>query len=87
MIRDTKEIEQDKINEKLSYEAIDVINSMNDDEYNDALSKAVDYWCSLSDVREGLKHALLLTINDQLFNHADDLDTEQLQKLLTILKN
>jgi hypothetical protein len=33
-----------------------------EDEDNTTLERAVDYYCNMSDIREGYKHALILTL-------------------------
>lgn len=57
-----------------------------DDRNLPVLTQAVDYFCSTYDKCEGLKHALLLTMDDQLDNHADEQDVEDFEKILNILR-
>ncbi len=68
----------------------EIINALekefDDDEYNETLEKAMNYYCSLWDIREGYKHAIILTLADQYQNHEGEQDPNDLVKLKEILK-
>ena len=58
----------------------------NDDETMEKLEKAMEYFCSNWDIAEGFKHAILLTIHDQVNHHLDEQNPEEFQELLNLLK-
>jgi len=58
---------------------------MQDDSDNDKLERAAEYYCSMWDKREGLKHALELTLRDQYENHAGEQADDDLVELIKIL--
>lgn len=60
-------------------------NGYDDDDYNDPLQKAMNYYCSMWDIREGYKHALALTLRDQYQNHPDEQAPDDLITLAKIL--
>lgn len=70
---------------ELKNKIITMMEDMNDDDDTGILEKAMDYYCSMWDVREGMKHAITLTLNDQYDNHSEEQDGEDLQKLFALL--
>lgn len=62
---------------------LEALDSLDDDSDNEKLEQTANYYCSLWDIREGYKHALRLTIEDQWQNHAN----EQNPKDIVTLKN
>lgn len=58
-----------------------------DDEDGERLEKAMDHFCNLSDIREGMKHAIRLTLNEDLRHQAESdeftADLIELKKMLT----
>jgi len=43
-----------------------------DDSDNDILEQAMNHYCSMWDIREGMKYAIIMTLKDQYENHAGD---------------
>ena len=70
----------------LSYnDIITALADMQDDDDNDPLKEAMDYYCSLWDIREGYKHALTLTLREEYENHPDEQYPNNLITLAKIL--
>lgn len=59
---------------------------MQDDSDNEKLEKAAEYYCSMWDRREGLKHALTLTLRDQYENHNGEQSEDDLDEIIKILE-
>lgn len=57
----------------------------NEDETLQILEDSMEYFCSTWDKCEGYKHAISETLNDQVSNHYDELETEDLEQLLKLL--
>ena len=57
----------------------------NEDDVLPLLEQATEFYCSMYDRCEGLKHALRLTLNDEYTNHASEQDPEDLAKLVAKL--
>lgn len=70
---------------ELKSKIIEKLKDFDDDNDNNTLQKAMTYYCSMWDEREGMKHAITLTLNDQYNNHADEQDGYDLKKLSKIL--
>lgn len=72
---------------KLGDEVHNILSEMeNEDENIERLEKAMEYFCGTWDKCEGYKHALLLTLDDQIENHIHEQNVEDYKKLLDILK-
>ena len=56
-----------------------------DDADNEVLEKAMNWYCGMHDVRQGMKHALILTLRDQYENHPEEQEEGDLDKLSDIL--
>lgn len=57
----------------------------NDDENIGQLEKAMEFFCSNWDICEGMKHAIKLSLDDQYYNHFEELEINDLKRLLNIL--
>lgn len=62
-----------------------LIEDMDYDSHNQILEDAMNYFCSQWDIREGMKYAIRLTIDDQIGNHLSEQEIGQYRKLLEIL--
>ena len=60
------------------------VGNYDDDEDTAKLEEAMEYYCNMSDKREGYKHALILTLREDLYNPSDDYaeDVFKLQEIL-----
>lgn len=58
---------------------------MKEDSDTATLEKVMDYYCSMWDIREGMKHAIALTLHDQYENHPEDQEDGEIEKLRTML--
>lgn len=70
----------------MNYEdIIKLTEDMNDDEDTSRLEKAMEYFCGMWDIREGFKHAIKLSLEDQYQNHPEDQEPEHLEMMKAIL--
>lgn len=74
-----------KHNQKKLDEIEKMMSEMQDDNDQDTLEKAMNFYCSMWDIREGMKYAIMLTLQDQYNNHEDEQDAKDLRKLKAIL--
>lgn len=58
----------------------------NDDDTLEQLEKATNFFCSTWDKCEGYKHALHLTLVDQVDNHIEDLTAKDLKDTIAYFK-
>ena len=58
----------------------------NEDEMQELLKEAMEYFCGARDKCEAYKYGILLTLKDQANNHIEDLTEEDLIKLTNILE-
>lgn len=63
-----------------------MLEDMDDDKDNESLEKAMNYFCSMWDIREGMKYAIKMTINDQYNNHEDEQEPQDLKDMINILE-
>lgn len=75
-----------EIKQKLADEIHNILSETpNEDETLDILKNAMEYFCSTWDKAEGYKHAIALTLDDQIENHIDEVDIEDLHTLIGVL--
>ena len=75
-----------EIKQKLADEIHNILSETpNEDETLDILKNAMEYFCSTWDKAEGYKHAITLTLDDQIENHIDEIDIEDLHTLIGVL--
>ncbi len=65
---------------------IDALDDMDDDSDTPKLEAAMNYFCSAWDIREGMKHAIAMTLRDQYENHPEDQESGDLEKLWELVK-
>ena len=62
------------------------IENMDDDGDNELLHNAVEWYCSMHDIRTGLKCALTTCLEDQYMNHGDEQPRGDIERLQAMLK-
>mgnify|MGYP001616137008 FL=1 len=58
---------------------------MKEDSDTATLEKVMDYYCSMWDIREGMKYAIAMTLRDQYENHPEDQEDGEIEKLRAML--
>ena len=83
--------EQEKHDKELVALSDEIHNRLSEMENDDltlpVLEKAMNNFCSNWDICEGMKHAIMETVDDQVNNHAWEQDLKDFRELLDILNN